>query len=203
MQNNEIEHEWKKDAPRLAAMERENLFSVPSNYFEELSEKLVSKSIIEALRIEQEKEFKLSTDYFTTLESRIKAKIENLKEQEIIPNSSHISKENYQDKFKDKTVELIDNKKTNFFKTWISYGAAASVSILLGTIVYLSTRADDINKQLTKVSDKEIIEYLQIHSTTSDNQFIIENLDEEDLHQVSSEISIDEIELYINSYVYD
>lgn len=197
MQNKEIEHEWKKDAPSLAEMERENPFSVPLNYFEELSDKIKSNSIIEAARFEQEKEFNLTPNYFSTLESKIKSKIEDLDKEERFLHASSNLNVNKKNESDDKIVSL--NKGSNIFKSWIRYGVAASISIIFGTVVYLSIKTDDINKQLTKVSDQEIIEYLQIHSTIADNQFIIENLNEEDLQQVSNDISIEEIEQYIDN----
>lgn len=197
MQNKGIEHKWEKDAPRLSTMERENPFSVPSNYFEELSEKLKSNVIIESARFEQEKEFSLTPNYFSTLESRIKSKIEDLNKEERFSNASSTYNGTKHNEFDDKIVSI--NKSSNIFKSWISYGAAASISMILGTIVYFSIKTDDINKQLTNVSDQEIIEYLQVHTTITDNQFIIENLNEEDLQQVSNDISIEEIEKYINN----
>ena len=63
--------------------------------------------------------------------------------------------------------------------------------MLIGSVIYFNSSYYSFNKQLSGVPDQEIINYLQLHSTVSDNQFIIENL--------NPDVSAEEIEQYINN----
>jgi len=83
--------------------------------------------------------------------------------------------------------------------SWIPYSAAASILLVLGLSIYFNSSGYVFNKQLSSVPDHEIINYLQIHSTVNDNQYLIEHITEDGLQQVSINLSAEDIEHYINS----
>lgn len=193
--------EWTKDAPTLAAMQRVNPFVVPSGYFESLNDQLNSRILIESARFEAEEEFNIPADYFQKLPSRIKEKIAIEAIQSLIPSTGFTVPEAYfselSERIQTKLAEQKPERKINIFKSWISYSAAACITLVLGTAVYFNSSGYTINRDLSEVPDQEIINYLEIHSTVNDNQFIIENLSEDGLQQVSSDVSSQEIEQYI------
>jgi hypothetical protein len=169
---------WEEDAPTLAAIKRVNPFVVPSGYFESLTDQLNSKA-----RIEE------------------KIAIEAI--QSLVPSTGFTVPEAYfsdlGERIQTKLAEQKPERKKNVFKSWISYSAAACITLVLGTAVYFNSSGYTINRDLSEVPDQEIINYLQIHSTVNDNQFIIENLSEDGLQQITSDVSSQDIEQYINN----
>jgi hypothetical protein len=194
---------WEEDAPTLAAIKRVNPFVVPSGYFESLTDQLNSKALIESARFESEEEFNTPADYFQKLPSRIEEKIAIEAIQSLVPSTGFTVPEAYfsdlGERIQTKLAEQKPERKKNFFKSWISYSAAACITLVLGTAVYFNSSGYTINRDLSEVPDQEIINYLQIHSTVNDNQFIIENLSEDGLQQITSDVSSQDIEQYINN----
>ena len=194
---------WEEDAPTLAAIKRVNPFVVPSGYFESLTDQLNSKALIESARFESEEEFNTPADYFQQLPSRIEEKIAIEAIQSLVPSTGFTVPEAYfsdlGERIQTKLAEQKPERKKNVFKSWISYSAAACITLVLGTAVYFNSSGYTINRDLSEVPDQEIINYLQIHSTVNDNQFIIENLSEDGLQQITSDVSSQDIEQYINN----
>ena len=203
MELRDSDMEWEKDAPTLAAMKRVDPFVVPSGYFESLSDDVHARVLIESVRFESTAEFNIPDNYFEQLPSRIEERlaIENI--QSLVPSMGFTVLESYFSKLSEqiqsKIAELKPEKKNNLFYSWISYSAAACITLVLGTALYFNSTAYTIGRDLSEVSDQEIINYLQIHSTVGDNQYIIENLSVEGMQQVTSDVSSQEIEQYINS----
>jgi len=84
MDLNNINEDWKKDAPNLAAMEAANPFTVPNNYFEKLREQLSARITIESIAgSEIEGAFIIPDGYFENLGEQIisRAHLEDLKEE--------------------------------------------------------------------------------------------------------------------------
>ena len=167
--------DWLKEAPSLAKISRGNPFGVPSGYFESLSDDLNTRILLESARFDQEDEFNIPANYFEHLPARIEDRINS---------------------------RIAENKapagKKKIYTSWISYSAAASIALIAGIFIYFNSSVYTFKKQLSKVPDQEIINYLQFHSTVSDTQYIIENTSEDGLQQVSTDISAEEIEQYIN-----
>ena len=202
MKLHDSDREWEKEAPTLAAMEKVNPFTVPSKYFDSLSETLHSISLIESIRFENEEEFSTPKGYFKELEKHIKTKAALENSQELLKTSGFNTPEDYFSDLSQKIeakIKLQDiSRKKNIFKSWISYSAAACITMVIGSVVYFNLKSDSINRDLSNIPDQEIINYLQIHSTVSDNLVIIENLSDDGLQQVSNDVSAEEIEQYIN-----
>ena len=195
--------EWEKDAPTLAAMKRVTPFVVPSGYFESLSEEVNARILIESVRFESAKEFNIPANYFENLSSRIEERIAIENIQSLVPSSGFDVPESYflelSDRIQSKLAEQKTIRKKNIFTSWISYSAAACITFVIGTSLYFNSTVYTIGRDLSEVPDQEIINYLQIHSTVNDNQYIIENLSDDGLQQVSSDVSSQEIEQYINN----
>jgi hypothetical protein len=195
--------EWEKDAPTLAAMKRVNPFVVPSGYFESLTDDVNTRILIESVRFESAEEFNIPANYFENLSSRIEERIALETIQSLVPSTGFSVPEAYfsdlSDRIQSKLAEKSPERKKTIFKSWISYSAAACITLVLGTAVYFNSTGYTIGRDLSEVPDQEIINYLQIHSTVNDNQYIIENLSEDGLHHVSPDVSSQEIEHYINN----
>ena len=195
MQRKDSEIEWQKDAPVLASISRLNPFTVPTGYFETLSEQVKAKALIESERFQAQDEFPLPDQYFNDLTQRINSRIalENV-----------LSRENEQgftvpDAYFESLNVRIQSRITKKKTYWFSYAAAACISMIIGSVIYLNSNSSAINRELSGVPDHEIINYLQIHSTVADNQYIIDHLSTEELQQVNNNISTGELELYINN----
>lgn len=203
MKKDDSNLDWEKDAPTLAAMQRVNAFSVPEGYFESLSQNIQTNITLESHRFENEEEFTIPQGYFENLEQEIETKIilEGIKETN--PTLKHSLPNNYfsnlSSKIESKIQEHDKSKKKNVILSWVRYSAAACLAMAVGSIIYINTQKEAIIEELSQVSDQEIINYLHIHSTVSDQQIIIENLSEDGLQQVSNDVSAQEIEQYINN----
>lgn len=203
MKLNDLDREWEKEAPTLAAMGRENPFALPSDYFESLSKHLTSIALIESARFENEEEFSIPKGYFEQLEKQIKGKLAIDNINGLDPYSGFSVPDDYFSNLSETIEQQIGQqaivREKSIFKSWISYSAAACITMIIGSIAYLNLKSDNITSDLSNIPDQEIINYLQIHSTVNDNQYIIENLSDEGLQQVSNEVSSQEIEQYIKN----
>lgn len=203
MKSEDSNMEWEKDAPTLAAMKRVNPFVVPSGYFESLSDEVNARILIESARFESAEEFNIPSNYFENLSSRIEERIAIENIHSIVPSTGFSVPETYfkdlSERIQSKLAEQKPERKKNIFKSWISYSAAACITLVFSTALYFNSTGYTIGRDLSEVPDQEIINYLQIHSTVNDNQYIIENLSDDGLQQVSSDVSSQEIEHYINN----
>jgi hypothetical protein len=196
--------DWLKEAPSLAKISKENPFSVPSTYFETLNENLNALAMLESARFENEEEFKLPESYFNELADRINDRIAIETIQNLVAGNGLKVQDSYfndlADRINNKIAETnAPSKSEVMFRSWIRYSAAASIVLLTGIFIYLNSSSYVFKQQLSKVPDQDIINYLQFHSTVNDNQFLIDNITEGSLEQVSNDISEEDIEAYINS----
>jgi len=67
--------EWENEAPQLAKLKKANPFTVPSNYFEELNERIHQSLFIDALKKSKQTGFSAPENYFENLESQITTRI--------------------------------------------------------------------------------------------------------------------------------
>ena len=67
--------EWENEAPKLAKLDRTNPFTVPSDYFEELQERINQSVFISSLQKSEGSGFTVPTNYFDELQSQITSKI--------------------------------------------------------------------------------------------------------------------------------
>jgi len=204
MKTENSDKEWLEEAPTLAKISRENPFSVPSAYFDSLKETLNTLAKLESARFENEEEFKLPENYFNQLAGMIEDRIAIHTIQNLAPSEGFKVPDAYFTSLAERINLKIEEKKApaklkNMFPSWIRYSAAASLVFVIGISLYFNSSSYVFNQQLSKVPDQEIINYLQFHSTVNDNQYLIENITEDGLQQVSNDVSEEDIEQYINS----
>jgi hypothetical protein len=196
--------DWLKEAPSLAKISKENPFSVPSTYFETLNENLNSLVILESVRFENEEEFKLPENYFNQLAGKIEDRKAIVAIQNLTPSEGFKVPDAYFTSLSERINLKIEEKKSpaklkNMFQSWIRYSAAASLVFVIGISLYFNSSSYVFKQQLSKVPDQDIINYLQFNSTVNDNQFLIDNITEGGLEEVSNDVSEEDIEAYINS----
>lgn len=67
--------EWENEAPQLAKLKKSNPFTVPSNYFEELEERINQSVFISSLQKSEHGGFDTPSNYFETLEEQITSRV--------------------------------------------------------------------------------------------------------------------------------
>ncbi|MDO8991943.1 MAG: hypothetical protein Q7U83_02680 [Daejeonella sp.] len=204
MKTENSDKDWLKEAPTLAKISRENPFAVPPAYFESLNENLNTLAKLESFRFENEDEFSLPKNYFNQLAGRIEDRIAIETIQNLAPADGFKVPDAYFTSLAERINSRIEEKKApaklkTMFPSWMRYSAAASVVFVIGIFFYFNSSGYVFNQQLSKVPDQDIINYLQFHSTVNDNQFIIENVTEDGLQQVSTDVPEEDIDQYINS----
>lgn len=205
MELNERDINLQKEAPTLAAIGNGIPFTVPSGYFEELSDILKSRVLVESMRPDDNPGFNVPQNYFEELSSRIenRASVENLRT--LVPSDGFSLPEGYFAELSARIITRVENsleRKTpvrRLFTSLVSYAAAACITVMIATAIYYSSNTYNFNKQLSEIPDQEIINYLQAHSTAGDTPFIIENLNSGQMEAVTPDVSAEELELYINS----
>jgi hypothetical protein len=169
-----------------------------------LNENLNSLVILESARFENEEEFKLPENYFNQLAGKIEDRKAIVAIQNLTPSEGFKVPDAYFTSLSERINLKIEEKKSpaklkNMFQSWIRYSAAASLVFVIGISLYFNSSSYVFKQQLSKVPDQDIINYLQFNSTVNDNQFLIENITEGGLEQVSNDVSEEDIEAYINS----
>ena len=205
MELNDRDIDWLKDAPTLAAIGNKIPFTVPAGYFEDLSDNLQSRLFVESMCVDRTDGFKVPENYFQDLSSRIEHKIsvENIKT--LTPSEGFGIPEGYFAGLSDRInlrIEKSAERNTpvrRLLTSWLSYAAAACITVMIATGIYFNSETYKFNKQLSEVPEEEIINYLQVHSTAGDTPFIIENLNTDELEKVTPDVSAEELEQYINS----
>ena len=205
MELNERDIDLQKEAPTLAAIGNGTPFIVPSLYFQELSDNLKSRALIESMHFDYSNGFKVPVNYFDELTSRIEDKVAVENIRSLAPSERFDLPEGYfaelsgriNARIKDSRKEATPIRK--LYTSWLSYAAAACISMIIATGIYFSSNTYNLNKQLSEVPDQEILNYLQAHSTAGDTPFIIETLNPDQLEAVTTDVSAEDLELYINS----
>ena len=204
MELNDRDIDWLNDAPILAATGKEIPFTVPPEYFINLSDNINRRVLIESARFENEEEFTIPPGYFEQLSLTIQNRIslENIKT--LVPSSGFKVPADYFLNLPERiSLKLEKPAKANtpvrkLLTSWISYAAAACITLLIATGIYFNSNSYQFGQQLSKVPDQEIINYLQVHSTAGDTPFIIENINPDELEQINTDVSSEEMEQYIN-----
>lgn len=205
MELNERDIDLQKEAPTLAAIGNGIPFTVPARYFEELSDNLKCQVLVESMRFDDENGFKVPPMYFEELSSRIEnsVSVENIRT--LAPSEGFALPEGYFADLSERINARLDNSSKRatpvrrLLTSWVSYAAAACITVMIATGIYFSSNTYQFNKQLSKIPNQEILNYLQVYSTAGDTPFIIENLNHDQLEAVTQDVSAEELELYINS----
>lgn len=85
--------------------------------------------------------------------------------------------------------------KPKVIQLWMRYAAAACITLVAGTIVYLNQESAK-TPNFDAIPDQEIVSYLQTHVDESDTELMLVNT--EKLHLEEKNISTQELENYVN-----
>ena len=202
-----IEDELKNDAPTLYGIGNSNPFSVPKNYFTDSAKVINSGICVENFRFSEEEEFLVPENYFSILTANINAAIAlNTLNKELIEDGFSVPKGYFEElSLKihsqiDLSVEASKTKVRRLFPNWIKYAAAACIAAIIGSVAFLNFNQNNVDKQLGKIPEQEIINYLQINADEGDTPAIIENLFPNiNVADLGTDVSLEELELYINT----
>jgi len=170
--------DWEKDAPLLASIKKDNPFKVPTNYFEDLKEKVKSKIFLDNLKSNADF-FKTPDAYFDNLSEQI---INQIKLQEIISEDLGFTiPQNYFTNKKQQTLKSLKTKKKGIVRiinlSLVRYAAAACILMLTSFGIYFNIhQSKNLSHQLSEVPDEEIETYLRQHLDNGDVPVIIDNL---------------------------
>ena len=85
--------------------------------------------------------------------------------------------------------------KPKVIQPWMRYAAAACITLVAGTFVYLNEESAK-TPNFDAIPDQEIVSYLQTHVDESDTELMLVNT--EKLHLEEKNISTQELENYVN-----
>jgi len=85
--------------------------------------------------------------------------------------------------------------KPKVIQLWMRYAAAACITMVAGTFVYLNQKSAE-TPNFDAIPDQEIVSYLQTHVDESDTELMLVNT--EKLHLEEENISTQELENYVN-----
>jgi hypothetical protein len=207
MDLNEINENWQNEAPKLAAMERNNPFIVPEGYFEEMHKQVQAQISIHQLDKRQDF-FKVPDEYFDSLTDQIMSQV---KLEQLVGSADgevFSLPENYFESLEDKINEKIGitaqepSRVRKPASSWITYAAAACITAVLtfGIYTYRTSNTDTIESQIAQLPEEDIVNYLQLYSDAGDAPVIassVENVPE--VSELLPEISDSEIEKYLKS----
>lgn len=208
MGNNIADNDWTFEAPFLASLPKENPFSVPEGYFDELSNSINNAVFIDNLRNKVDHSgFTTPEFYFDELNNQIESKIAITKLKEALSNSDGFDIPSgyfnqLSDKILAKTTAIKPERK--IIKLWhsdaLKYATAACFILISAIGLYFNQQhkakqkltAEVVKEQmLYDIDETTIIEHVQLqehtnkHNTTSsDNSvenYILNNYSTNDL----------------------
>ena len=194
------------EAPLLAGMKVKNPFTVSENYFIELGTQVNSLRIVEDARFNDEDEFKVPKHYFEGLISEIETHVAEQNIQKIASTDGFSVQINYFSNLPQIITEQINTNNqpskavvkqisTNFLK----YAAAACVTLVLGSVIVFNSQNKTLDSKMDKLSDQEIVNYLQMNSDIGDTPLIIESLSLNSNMALGDSFSEAELEKYIDT----
>lgn len=178
---------------------KKNNFLVPDNYFDGLHQKISSQIKLESYK--KDSAFDIPSAYFENMEKDILAQVRLDNQLSKTTATEYNVPDGYFDSLHDKITAQISEKqikeiplqKTRVIKlSFIKYAAAILLvsSVALGLFYKNSVSfngTQNVNENISKLNDQEIIDYLNTYSDSNDIQFIIEHTD--DISTIEQNIS--------------
>ncbi|HET8828869.1 MAG TPA: hypothetical protein VFM79_05990 [Pelobium sp.] len=193
MKSEDENMELQKEAPNLAAINKQNTFKTPDGYFESLNEQIVNQvNIIDAL--DHQNEFDVPAGYFENLEQQVQSAIylEDIKAQNTVTKDFDVPVGYFADAEKRiKNSITTKPKKSNIIQLYfVRYAAAACILLTTSLGVYINIKhSTSVDYQLSKIPAKEIEIYLNQHTDASDLPMLMESIDED------ANLDLDDFEL--------
>lgn len=163
--------EWENEAPQLAKLKKSNPFTVPTNYFEELEERINQSVFMSSLEKSASNGFTTPPEYFETLSNQIisQAKLSTMVSE---PQGFGIPDGYFEQLQQNIAAKTTDTKKT--VKLWhqplFKYAVAACLVIMSTTGWFANKqyqshqlRKTELAKEqlLYDIDESVIIEYVQ------------------------------------------
>lgn len=193
-------------------IKKEQTFSVPDGYFEELQQKIETRIALEAGvdkaiqitdAIPSKQPFEVPNNYFESLESKINAKISNLDSEETIElNPAIFSKEipfqvpnNYFNALPLSVQDKVENTTTKwvFHFNWspqvkLALIPAMMLAFVFGYIFFFNSNEQiKTDELIAQVSSEDLIAYLESSDLSTED--ILDNID---LNSISNEFELDD-----------
>jgi hypothetical protein len=176
--------EWEKEAPTLAALSRITPYSVPDNYFNDLTAQLNATAFLNGLTQMEGNGFTVPANYFEELSEQIKGRVALAQFKSIANNEGFATPSNYFEKLQanilSQTTEVKTERKT--VRLWhsdlVRYAAAACFILLTASGLYLSQQNTVKEIQSTElasdailydIDESVIIEHLKESQTATNN----------------------------------
>ncbi len=205
MELNKANEDWEKEAPALAALGKENPFTVPDDYFTNLHVHLSTVARFDRLK-QDNGGFQTPEGYFENLAEQTAAltKIGNI--SEITADRGFSVPEGYfsnlQQAINSQTVHAEKKEEKSIRKLILSgvrYAAAACIAVAAGTILFFNIKSNTLESKLSGIPEDEIVNYLQVHSDTGDTPVIMDNLGASTASYKGTDLSDQEIEQYLET----
>lgn len=184
--------EWENEAPRLAKLERTNPFTVPSNYFEGLEERINQSVFMSSLQKSEHSGFNVPENYFYELEGQINSKITLAQFTE--ETSGFKVPDGYFDKLQ-QSIEAKTIGSTKTVKLWhkplFKYAVAASLVIVSTTGWFANQQYQNQQLRKTELAKEQLLYDI-------DESVILEYV-QESQNVKTANVTDDEMESYILS----
>ena len=176
----DIQNELKQLSPLLAERRKENLFSVPENYFSSMEERVMEKIYTDSVSaelqnsglkgLEKQEVFNVPYGYFERLPNEILSKTSRKPTVTV--------------------MESVTEYFQNSFRLSHLLAASPVLAVMILAIVVLTKPADvtDTTATVTQVSNEEISNYLSDNISSLDESSIVAQLDENTIGKLSSGI---------------
>jgi hypothetical protein len=151
------------------------------------------------------KPFSVPPGYFEQLHGDIMARVSAEKLKERVPHDGFTLPEGYFDRLhhtiQQRTVTAVP-VKTMRLRTWVSYAAAACVTIGISIAALLQLQQPNSHAEhsISRLSDTEIISYLEYYSEQGDLSLIADGLPAEPGF-LNEQFSDEDIENYLNQTI--
>jgi hypothetical protein len=178
---------------------KKNSFSVPNNYFEDLSSRLKSEANLLDLA-GMKNEFNIPENYFGHLKQQIENQINLPEVQENIFNTPA----GYFENNKLTILAKVNPPKVKLRKVlslaFIRYAAAACILLTTSLGIYLNTLEISSNAQaLSKIPTEDLELYLQQNIESGEVQTLLENIPSETVFSIQkTEFEQNDISEYLN-----
>ena len=211
LRNSENQDQNLLNNPRL----QENPFSVPKDYFHDLTSSIIrKKNIIEST----DEAWSVPQNYQEELMNYILLKVSEEKLKSKINTDGFTVPANYfnqlQSSILDKTSKeeiLNDGQivpfKRSQYRSWIKYVSAACITLAISAVAFFQLNEQEPEPETTQVEDiineiraDEIISYLAFYSETGDYLILSEELAEES-DDFEDSFSTEEIESYLENSI--
>ena len=212
-----IQEELKANTPILASIRQLDVYTVPSGYFEHLATEIRARISGEILFAAPNSNiFQVPQGYFETLSDTVISRIETkgneifAELENIAPSLNDISKKNVYSIPSDyfETLTVTENKKSSakvisFSNTrkWVSYAAAVIIAGVLvsgGFFYNYHNSPSYIIKEIKKVSDEELNNYVKDHVVAFSDEAVEMRGDAKHVQESLKLSSDDELQQYLN-----